>query len=213
MIDWITRYGGVLYGMNQYSGGWWLNTLYNFQDPDLVTFQGDFWFRPSLHNLTKWLSMDSKSRVAKAIVYGGVYKNGDDLTNLTNVRLVQKFMGNDRVNTMWSYAKAGQQKTFFRPVSWGKGIFIPPSTFIRSSNGDIAVFNYYDLPLSIVVELNELNEIMSSKKSSNTPISEDGVVCEDVWDGANIPTTTDISGNLVLQLHLDARTSMLISCR
>jgi hypothetical protein len=32
-------------------------------DPDLVSFQGDFWFRPN--SFTAGISMDAKSRVAK----------------------------------------------------------------------------------------------------------------------------------------------------
>jgi len=66
--------GGVEYGMNEFAGGWWLNALYTWLDPDLVTFQGDFWFRPSF-NFTKVISMDSKSRVAKAVVYGGRFEH------------------------------------------------------------------------------------------------------------------------------------------
>lgn len=113
-------YGGVEYGMNEYAGGWWLNRLYTFLDPDLVTFQGDYWFRPN--NFTKLLSMDARSRVAKAVVYGGVFKSGDDLTNATNVALTKEFMGNARVNAMWSTARAGVDGTTFRPISWGKGV-------------------------------------------------------------------------------------------
>jgi len=32
-------YGGVEYGMNQFAGGWWLNGLYSWLDPDLVALQ------------------------------------------------------------------------------------------------------------------------------------------------------------------------------
>mmetsp|Transcript_34691 Transcript_34691/g.87198 ORF Transcript_34691/g.87198 Transcript_34691/m.87198 type:complete len:120 (-) Transcript_34691:687-1046(-) len=99
-------YGGVEYGMNEFAGGWvschrqssttrsavvlhpiscsqWLNSLYTWLDPDLVTFAGDFWFRPWAANVSKGfsISMDSRSRVAKAVVYGGIFKNGYDLYN------------------------------------------------------------------------------------------------------------------------------------
>jgi hypothetical protein len=43
-----------------------------------------YWFRPTGENWTKIISMDSKSRVAKAVVYGGMFKSGDDLSNATN---------------------------------------------------------------------------------------------------------------------------------
>jgi hypothetical protein len=100
--------GGVDYSMNQFAGGWWLNQLF-LLDPDLVTFQGDYWFRPTGQNWTKIISMDSKSRVAKAVVYGGLFKSGDDLSNATNVALTRAYMGNPRVNAMWATATGPNQ--------------------------------------------------------------------------------------------------------
>ena len=195
-------YGGVMYGMNQYAGGWWLNSLYNWQDPDLVTFQGDYWFRPELANWTKFFSMDAKSRVAKAVVYGGVFKNGDVLSNATNAALVQKYMGNQRVNEMWQVAQAGDPSSFFRPISWGKGIFVPPSTFVRKKNGDVGVFNYDGIQINVVVDL---NEVFGSSISS-----KDNVTCVEVWEETSVKV--DML-NFELHLVLQARTSMLISCR
>jgi hypothetical protein len=45
-------YGGVEYSLNQFAGGWWLSQLY-LLDPDAVTFQGDYWFKPVSTNITK----------------------------------------------------------------------------------------------------------------------------------------------------------------
>ena len=78
---------------------------------------------------------------AQAVVYGGIFKSGDDLYNATNAALAVKYLGNERVNNMWSIARAGLPNTSFRPVSWGKGVIIALSTFVRA-NGDVAVFNY-----------------------------------------------------------------------
>jgi len=49
--------------------------------------------------------MDSKSRVAKAVVYGGVFKSGDDLLNASNAALAAEFLGNANVNAMWELGR------------------------------------------------------------------------------------------------------------
>ena len=72
--------------MNQYAGGWWLAQLWTMIDPDAVSFRGDFWFAPN--NFTQFASMDGRSRVAKAVVKGGMFENGDDLSNATSTGAV-----------------------------------------------------------------------------------------------------------------------------
>merc|ERR1712151_1170766 len=101
-------YAGVEYTMNQLTGGWWSNRLYR-SDPDLVVLGKD-WIQPELDVLTKLIGMDSRSRVNKAVVMGGLFLNGDDLTNSTNVALVQQYFGNERVNAVFRLGKT------FRPL-------------------------------------------------------------------------------------------------
>ena len=125
--------------MNQYAGGWWLAQLFTMVDPDAVSFRGDFWFAPN--NLTRFASMDGRSRVAKAVVMGGLFENGDDLSNETLAAVASKLLGVAAVNEMWMHSVAGRPETAFRPVSsWGGGLLggvhLAPSTFARK-NGDI----------------------------------------------------------------------------
>ena len=203
-------YGGIEYGMNEYAGSWWLGGLYTWLDPDLVTLQGDFWFRPN--NATRLLSMDGRSRVAKAVVYGGLFKSGDDLSNATNAALTAELMGNARVNAMWAVARAGVAATFFRPVGWGTGgggpaaaalgvIWAPP-VFART-NGDVAIFNYGPLPSSYTVDL---------AAEAGMPADKGAVACVDAWDGTAV-ALDQRSSTPSLALRIKGLHSMLISCR
>ena len=65
-------------------------------------------------------------KVAKAVVYGGLFKSGDDLSNATNAALTKRYLGNPRVNAMWGIARAGNRSTMFRPTNWEGGIIAPP---------------------------------------------------------------------------------------
>ncbi|GMH79320.1 hypothetical protein TL16_g12807 [Triparma laevis f. inornata] len=196
-------YGGVEYGMNEFAGGWWLNRLYSWLDPDLVTLDGDFWFRPN--NFTKWISMDSRSRVAKAVVYGGLFKSGDDLLNSTNAELTREMMGNKKVNAMWSFARGGKkaEETTFRPVGWEKGGIWAPGVFTRKGNGDVAVFNYDVRAKSFSVDLvAEAGMVGGDEK----------VVCTDAWEGTEIELDEDLE-TPTLTLEIEGGSSALVSCR
>jgi alpha-galactosidase len=192
-------FGGVEYGMNQFGGGWWQNQLYTWLDPDLVTFRGDFWFRPwkKLH-FTKMLSMDSKSRVNKAVVYGGLFKNGDDLSNTTSAATAVKFLGNAKVNAMWARAGIGQT---FRPASWdgaeGMAFLLAPSVYTRK-NGDVAVFNYAPWEKNFIVDL----------RDAGFPSNITGVVCAEVWEGTAIKPE-----RYTLKVTIPKGSSMLFECR
>ena len=125
--------------MNQYAGGWWLAQLWTMIDPDAVSFRGDFWFAPN--NFTQFASMDGRSRVAKAVVMGGMFENGDDLSNATWAAVASEMLAVEAVNMMWMHSEAGRPSTAFRPASlWGGGLLgglhLAPSTFVRE-NGDI----------------------------------------------------------------------------
>lgn len=195
-------FGGIVYSMNQYAGGWWLNKFY-ILDPDLVSLEETYWFKPVLKNLTKEFSMDSRGRVAKAIVYGGAFKNGDDLTNATMVGLVKEAFGNRRVNAMWKRNIIGDFSTSFRPVSWEKektllpimNNIIPPSTYIRI-NGDIVVFNFGLLPRIYTVDLSKTNINQLH-------------VCTDIWNNKR----RGILLNNSVILEVKPLTAALIECR
>ena len=210
---------------------------YSFQDPDLVTFQGDFWFRPN--NFTRMVSMDSRSRVAKAVVYGGLFKNGDDLSNTSNARLAEEFMGNGRVNAMWARARAGDLATHFRPHSWGDGVFIAPAVFTRA-DGDVAIFNYGPLAQTFHVRVSvrvhvHVPATVAGRGAGAQPKQPH---CIDAWDGSVVPldpggagtgtgtstgngTSTDTDTGtgawagveLAITVTIPATQSRLISCR
>jgi len=194
-------YGGVEYMMNNFAGSWWLNQLYTWLNPDSVTLREDYWFRPYLKPLSKWLSMDAKSRVAKAVVFGGIFWNSDDLFNSTTASFVQKLFGNPRVNAMWNTARAGRMGSTFRPVSWGRGWIVAPSVFART-NGDVAIFNYRPLGKVFSVNLKEAG------MPTNTTIK-----CDDVWENTAVPVTTTSGGEHLLSLHIQGLSSSLIQCR
>ena len=161
-------FGAVVYSMNQYAGGWWLNKFYQLH-PDLVTFEGDFWFDPKYENVSSILSMDDKGRIAKAIVYGGIFKNGDDLQNKTNNALVLKYFNNSKIMNMWKL------KPNFKPLSWDDnyiliGAFDPPNVFTRT-NGDITIFNYGILNKRFSIDLESLFET-------------DNITCASIFDNS-----------------------------
>ena len=197
-------FGGVLYTMNQYAGGWWLNRFY-LLDPDLVSFQEDYWFDPKLKKITSWLNMDSKSRVAKAVVYGGEFKNGDDLTNISNIRLVNTYMGNSRVNSMWSRFRIGKSETAFRPISWTQhkivipllSSIIPPEIYIRE-NGDICIFNFGIIKELYTINLHETNLDLTKI-----------VKCKEIWDYTSIGIIFETE----LFVGVEPKSSVLIECR
>jgi len=197
-------FGGVEYGMNQFAGGWWQNQLYSWLDPDLVTFRGDYWFRPwKKLAFTRMLSMDSKSRVNKAVVYGGVFKNGDNLANATAKAAAMPWLSNPRVNAMWAKARPGPTGagTTFRPYTWkgaeGMEFLLAPSVYTRS-NGDVVVFNYAPWRHSFEVDLQD----------AGFSVNASGIVCTDLWDGAVFKPN-----GCLLQLKVEKGTSALLECR
>ena len=197
-------FGGVEYSMNQYAGGWWLNKFY-ILNPDLVTFQGNYWFRPNLYNLTHIFSMDSISRIAKAVVYGGFLQNGDNLSNDTNVGIVKKFLGNEKVNKMWSKSKLGIKDSHFRALYWRPKIeFIPlpksiiaPNIYIRlnSNDIDIVIFNYIPFKKTFTIDMASfLNKTYSS--------------CENIWNNKIITIN-----NKILSVDIPRTSSILLNCK
>eukprot|EP01047_Picozoa_sp_COSAG01_P045304 COSAG01_NODE_4162_length_5279_cov_33.245560_2_plen_325_part_00 len=202
-------FGGVEYSMNQFAGGgFWLNNLYTWLDPDLITFEGDFWFAPN--PISAFASMDAKARVAKAVVFGGLYLNGDDLTNSTVREVVVQYLGNSAVNEMWQRsARSGDPSSSnggFRPASaWGGGLAggreLAPSIFVNAARGDLAVFNYLNVSRSFELDLRYL-------LGKDDPIARSNVTCVDVWGALTVVvwssvTTIRVEGLSAALLHCD----------
>ena len=197
-------FGGVEYSMNQYAGGWWLNKFY-ILNPDLVTFQGDFWFSPKYKKVTEIFSMDSISRVAKAVVYGGFFQNGDDLSNKTNINILRKFLGNTNINKMWEKSKLGTKGSHFRALKWKPSVeliplpktIIAPNIYFRSNvdDIDIVIFNY--IPFKKLFSLN-LNEVIYNRTN---------IRCINIWNNNNIPIN-----NNIIDVYINKTSSVLIQC-
>ena len=197
-------FGGIAYYMNAYTYGWWLSRLYML-NPDMIAFQENYWFKPGFKNITKIFSMDYKSRVAKSVVVGGFYANGDDLTNQSNVKVVQTYMGNKKVNTMWQQTKVGFPESVFRPITYAPHIQIPilksivPANIYIRQNGDIAVFNFGIFPKTY--DINITKEISSFINKT--------IQCHDIWTTQTIPVVNNNS----ISIYLHKTTSTLIECR
>ena len=197
-------YGGIEYYMNAYTYGWWLSRLYML-NPDMIAFQENYWFTPFFKNITKLISMDHKSRVAKSIVVGGFYANGDDLTNQTNVKLVQTYMGNKKVNNMWQLSKTGIPDTHFRPITYMDyntipflNSILPVGAYIRQ-NGDIAVFNFGVFSQTFDINITKEIPLFLNKN----------IQCINIWDNKSIP----INQKTNIKVQLEKTTSVLIECR
>ena len=194
-------YGGVEYSMNQQSFGFWLNEAYRWLDPDLIALSGaSADIIPGVPD--KLLAMDAKSRVAKAVVVGGLFLNGDDLSNQTNVALARKYLGNSRVNSMWNRTRVQQVETRFRTSNNSEGWWIfAAHVFVRATGpgkGDVALFNYEPFERTFSVDLREIKYNSSALKTE----------CVEIWEETALKTTM---GN-VQTFSVPARSSFLIEC-
>jgi len=197
-------YGGVAYSMNSYTYGWWLSRLYML-NPDMIAFQEDYWFNPPLSKITKQFAMDYTSRVSKAVVVGGLYESGDDLSNATNVKLVQTYIGNPRVNTMWSRSKVGYPETMFRPVIQSSRVDIPllssvqPASIYIRQNGDIAIFNFGLFVKTFFINISQEIHTFNNKT----------ITCVDIWTNQ----IRDMVNPNILKYTVPKTSSVLLECR
>ena len=113
------------YQMNSASYGWWMNgTIYRFNDPDEMVFEG-------------FTATDNMSRLISGVVSGTVFLTGDDLTLGPAQALARANLTNQRVNAVARLGKA------FRPVEGNTGT--DPSDVLVLHDGDVhyvAVFNF-----------------------------------------------------------------------
>jgi hypothetical protein len=114
------------YTMNSVSYGWWLDGLYQFNDPDIMVFNG--------YGAT---TNENQSRLICGAVTG-IFLDGDVLTNSASQAAAQMCLTNAAIN---SVARVGQT---FTPVEGNTGTSAA-NIFIRQENAStwsIAVFNY-----------------------------------------------------------------------
>ena len=128
-------FGFVRYTMDQYRGGWWLGELYA-QHPDLVTFGYGG-------------GMDALGRVAKAIVFSGVYESGDDLSNATTAATARRYLDHPGLTAMWNRSGyftregSGVWARMSSPQPEGRHLSDPTEYPL-----DVVLFNYGYTPMT-----------------------------------------------------------------
>ncbi len=117
--------GNIAYTMNSVSYGWWLDGLYQFNDPDLMVFNG--------YGAT---TNENQSRLISGAVTGS-FLDGDDLTSTNGQQAAQMCLTNAAIDAV---ARSGQT---FTPTEGNTGTS-PANIFVRQNGAiwSIAVFNY-----------------------------------------------------------------------
>ena len=188
-------YGGVEFTMNQLWGGWWQKEMLML-DPDLMFFNKDYIIDVKPDFLKPYINefkMDAMSRVNKGVVHGGLYLAGDDMTNTTSVEMVEKWLGNERVNAVARLASPF--RAIDSPVD-GKLLVAPNAFETRiQDTGEvyIAIFNYKSKDISFELDLARTE-------------AKGAVGYEDVWTGG--VGAVDEGG--VMTLQVGAASSMLL---
>jgi autotransporter-associated beta strand protein len=113
------------YTMNSVNYGWWLDNLYQFNDPDIMVFNG--------YGAT---TNENQSRLINGAVTG-VFLDGDDLTTSSGQSAAQGVLTNAAIDNV---ARVGQT---FTPVEGNTGT-AAGNFFVRQDGTTwcIAVFNY-----------------------------------------------------------------------
>jgi len=119
-----SRIGDTEYTMNSVSYGWWLDDLYQFNDPDIMVFANGA------------DSNEAQSRIISGAVIG-VFLNGDDLSTTNGQNGAIPYLTNSAIDAV---ARVGQS---FMPVEGNTGTSAV-NTFVRQDGATwyVAVFNY-----------------------------------------------------------------------
>jgi len=128
--------GDTEYTMNSVSYSWWLNGVYQFNDPDMMVFADGA------------NANEAQSRLISGAVTG-VFLNGDDLTTAAGQAGAQPYLTNAAINDV---ARAGRT---FTPVEGNTGSSAA-NTFVRQDGATwcIAVFNFGSSTVNRTVDLN-----------------------------------------------------------
>ncbi|MDR3456292.1 MAG: hypothetical protein P4N60_02510 [Verrucomicrobiae bacterium] len=128
--------GDTEYTMNSVSYGWWLNGVYQFNDPDLMVFADGA------------NTNEAQSRLISGAVTG-VFLDGDDLTTAAGQNGAQPFLTKAAIDDV---ARVGRT---FAPVEGNTGSSAV-NTFVRQDGASwcIAVFNYGSSAVNQTVDLN-----------------------------------------------------------
>ncbi len=130
--------GNTEYAMNSVSYGWWLDNVYQFNDPDVMVFGNGA------------TTNEAQSRLISGAVTG-MMLNGDDLTVAAGQAAAKRYLTNAAIDDV---ARAGQT---FMPVEGNTGNSAA-STFVRRDGATwcLAVFNYGSSSVNRTVDLNRV---------------------------------------------------------
>ncbi len=156
--------GNTSYTMNSVTYGWWLDDLYQFNDPDIMVFNG--------YGAT---TNENQSRLINAAVTG-LFLDGDDLTGSSGQQGADYGLTNGFINAV---ARLGQT---FIPADGNTGtsaanIFSLPN----GTNWYIAVFNYTASTTKITVNL------------ARTGMPAGNYVAFNLWDRSAISVTNSFN--------------------
>jgi alpha-galactosidase len=159
--------GNTEYTMNSVTYGWWLDDLYQFNDPDAMVFNG--------YSAT---TNENQSRLINAAVTG-LYLDGDDLTTTGGQSAAVANLTNAAIDNV---ARVGQT---FTPVEGNTGT-MAANIFVRSNGSSwcIAAFNYSTSPANMTVDLNRAGLPAGSYSITN------------LWDGTTLIASNAFSVSL-----------------
>ena len=128
--------GNTAYTMNSVTYGWWLDDLYQFNDPDIMVFSG--------YGAT---TNENQSRLISGAVTG-IFLDGDDLTSSNGQQAADTCLTNAAINAV---ARVGRT---FTPVEGNTGTSAG-NIFVRQDGAtwSIAIFNYTGSAATITVDL------------------------------------------------------------
>jgi len=155
------------YTMNSVTYGWWLDNLYQFNDPDIMVFNG--------YSAT---TNENQSRLINGAVTG-VFLDGDDLTTSSGQSAAQGVLTNAAIDNV---ARVGQT---FTPVEGNTGT--AAGNFFVRQDGTIwciAVFNYGPVPVNETVNL------------SRCGLPAGNYVATNLWDGTTSIVTGSFNVSL-----------------
>ncbi len=136
-------YGGISeteYTLNALTYGWWLDNVYDFNDPDHVVLDG-------------YSEGENRARVTSAVITG-LFLSGDDFSeagSATGKARATLFLTNKDINVL---AKAGKS---FRPVEGDTGS--AAANFFTESGGNrfyLAALNYSKTNINVAVDFSRI---------------------------------------------------------
>ncbi|MEI9864475.1 MAG: hypothetical protein WDN00_07960 [Limisphaerales bacterium] len=124
------------YTMNSVSYGWWLDNVYQFNDPDVMVFGNGA------------TTNEAQSRLISGAVTG-MMLNGDDLTVAAGQAAAKRYLTNAAIDNV---ARVGQT---FMPIEGNSGSSAANS-FVRQDGATwcLAVFNYGSSSVNRTIDLN-----------------------------------------------------------